>query len=72
MQEVDGRGGSGQSLAVDTGKASALAADGDIEALIAFFAQLRDGHVLAHFHSRAYLHANLAHNVDLGLDNVLV
>ena len=58
-------------LAGHAGLAAALAAYGDVEGLVAFGAKLVQGHVLAHFHAAADVHAHGADDVDLGVHHVL-
>ena len=72
VQKVDGGGGAGQRFPGDAGQAPSLAADGHVKALVPLLAQLGDGDVLAHLHTGANLYANLAHDVNLRLDDVLL
>ena len=71
-QEVDGHGHVIGILARNTGKAAALAADGNIKGLKALLAQLVECHVATDLHAIAELGAHQANDLDLGLDNVLL
>ena len=70
-QEVETALDAGEILAGDVELRRLLQADRDVERLVALFAQLLDGDVLADFNAAFELHAHLAQHVDLGLDNVL-
>ena len=72
MQEIDGRGGSGQILAGDAGKFAALTADGHVKALVSLISKLLYSNIFANFHASADLHTDFAHDVDLGFDDLLV
>ncbi len=72
VKEIDGSGGAGESLAGDTGQTSALAADSHVEALVAFFPQAGDSHILPHLDSATYVHPDLTHNINLRLYHVLL
>ena len=72
VEEVDGRGRAGERLARDAGQLAALAADGHVEALVALLAQAGDRDVLADLHAALDVDADLLHDVDLGLDDVLL
>ena len=72
MQEVDGGDGAGKCFTRNAGQFASLAADSHIEALVALFAELFYGDVLADLHSRANLHTNLSHDVDFSLDDVFI
>ena len=56
----------------DVQPAAGLEAHGHIEALIALLTELGDGHILAHLHATAELHAHLPEDVDLRLHHVLL
>ena len=71
-QEVDGHGHVLGILARNTGKAAALAADGNIKGLKALLAQLIERHIATDLHAIAELGTHQANNLDLGLDNVLL
>ena len=70
-QEVEAALNTGEVFAGDVELRRLLQADRDIKRLVALFAQLLDGDVLADFDAAFELHAHLAQHVDLGLDNVL-
>ena len=72
VQEVDSGDGARECFTRDAGQFASLAADGHIETLVALFAELFYGDVLADLHARANLHTDLAHDVDFGLDDVLI
>ena len=71
-QEVDSHGHILGVLARNTGKAAALAADGNIKGLKALLAQLVERHIAADLHTIAELGAHQANDLDLRLDNVLL
>ena len=71
MEEVNGGSGAGEGFSGDSGETAALAADGNIECLVTFLAELGDGDVLANFHAGTDLYADLLHDVDFGLEDVL-
>ena len=71
-EEVDGGCRTGECLSGNSGKASALAADSHVEALVALLAKLGDGDVLSDLYASLYIDADLTHDVYFGLDNVLV
>ena len=72
MQEIDGSSCAGKSLAGNAGQASALAADGHVEALVSFFPQTGDGYVLAHLDAAPDIHTYLTHHVDFSGDHILL
>ena len=72
MQEIDGGSGAFQLVARNTRQTAALATDSYVEALIALFAQLGNGDIFADLHAGLDLHAYLAHNINLCLDDFLV
>ena len=71
MQEVYGDVGALGRFARHAGQTAALAADGDVERQIPLLAQLRNGHVLTDLDAAADLHAQLAQDLDLGVDDGL-
>ena len=71
-QEVDGHGHILGILARNTGKAAALAANGNVEGLKALRAQLVERHVATDFHAIAELGTHQANDLNLGLDNILL
>ena len=70
-KEVDGHGHILGILARNTGKATALAANGHVEGLKALLAQLVERHIATDLHAIAELGAHQANDLDLSLDNVL-
>ena len=72
VEEINGRSCARESLSGNARQASALAADGDIEAFIAFLAKAFDCHILPYFDAALYIHADLAHDIDFGLDYILI
>ena len=71
-QEVDGHGHILGVLARNTGKAAALAANGNVEGLKALRAQLVERHITTDLHAIAELGTHQANNLDLSLDNLLL
>ena len=71
-QKVDGHGHVLGILARNTGKAAALAANGNIKGLKALLAQLVERHIATDLHAIAELGAHQANNLDLCLDDVLL
>ena len=71
-QKVDGHGHVLGILARNTGKAAALAADGNIKGLKTLLAQLIERHIATDLHAIAELGTHQANDLDLGLDNVLL
>ncbi len=59
-------------LTLDAGFSGALAADGDVERLIALISQFLDGDVLTDFDTGADLDTQLTDDVDLSSDDVLL
>ena len=72
MEEIDGRRNTLQVFTRNARKPSALAADGHIECLVAFFTQLVESNVLADLNARPNLHADFFHDVDFCVDDVLL
>ena len=72
VQELHSDGSPLGGIIGNAGTAAALAADGDVEGLIALLAQLGDGHILADFHAALDLHTQLPDDLDLGVDDVLL
>ena len=70
-QELDAAGNTGELLAGDAERAGLLRADGEIKALVALLAELRDGDIFSNLHAAPELHAHFAENVYLGVQNVL-
>ena len=71
-KEVDGHGHVLGILARNTGKAAALAANGNVEGLKALRAQLVERHIATDLHTIAELGAHQANDLGLGLDNILL
>ena len=71
MEEVNGGSGAGECFSGNSGETAALAADGDIKCLVTLLTELGDGNVLAHFNAGTDLYADLLHDVDFGLEDVL-
>ena len=71
-QEVDTGQDAFRVFALDTELASALGADGHIEALVAFVTQLLDSDVFADFDAALDVDAELPDDVDLRVDDVLL
>ena len=72
MEEIDGRRNTLQVFTRNARKSSALAADGHIECLVAFFTQLVESNVLADFNACPDLHADFFHNVDFSVYDILL
>ena len=70
-QIADGDVRSHGVVAGHPGPPAALAADGDVERLVALLLQLGDGHILADLHAAPDLRAELPDHVDLSVDDVL-
>ena len=71
VEEVNGGSGAGEGFSGNSGETAALAADGDIKCLVTLLTELGDGNVLAHFNAGTDLYADLLHDVDFGLEDVL-
>ena len=71
-QKVDGHGHILGILTRNTGKAAALAANGNVEGLKALRAQLVERHIATDLNAIAELGTHQANDLDLGLDNILL
>ena len=61
----------GRVVVLDSGTLAALAADGDIERLVALLLELRYSDILAYLNAALDFGAELLNNIDFGGDNIL-